>query len=127
MSLKMSNKMKFITAFLIAVFSFNGLAFAQLSEETIGGEITDVMICECTATWLLTIDDYASGDELKLVYQPGFSMIYMYYSFMTATYLVGSYNSSRKNMCRALNDNGNCKSVPNDGTLGNMPGTGFSL
>ncbi|HYC34526.1 MAG TPA: hypothetical protein VEC13_02230 [Candidatus Paceibacterota bacterium] len=124
----MNNKRYFlIYVFLFTLLAPSSFVFAQLSEKAIGGEITDVRPCECTATWLLTIDDYATGEELKLVYQPGFSKIYLYYNYMTATYLVGSYNSSRKNMCRALNKNGNCKAVPTDGTLGNQPGTGFSL
>ena len=100
-------------------------AHAQLltGEIPYGGHQLFWFPCTCSASTLHIIFDYRTLRPLSLVYQPGFSILYLYYNVF-GTYLLGSYQPSGE--CR-IYVGYSCVSYPAEGIMGNRPGTGTSL
>lgn len=96
----------------------------EATEIPFGGEITTKIPCTCSMSTQIYIKNY-DGRQLKLTYIPGFSIIYLSYNYMGATYLLGTYSPGMRNQCR-IYDGSNCDTLIDDGALGNQPGTGFS-
>jgi hypothetical protein len=125
MKYKIMNIKALFSTLVIVVAIVPNVGFAQVGETPFGGEITMRILCTCSLSTQLYIKNY-DGKQLKLTYIPGFSMIYLSYNYLGATYLLGTYSKAMKNQCYVYNGN-NCKLQSDDGALGNQPGTGFSM
>ncbi len=103
-------------------FGSGGMSSAQGATNYYGGDITQTEEC-CYGT-LVHIDDYKSGQTLKLVYQPGISRQYDYENpTQVGAYIMGSY--SQGGVC--LDPSAECESEKeNDGLMDSMPGAGTS-
>lgn len=124
----MFNKKVLIFIFSILLMFTTKSAFAVSIEVPFGGMRVLTIPCTCgsPARYLLTINDYTSGRVLKLSYVPSISILYSSFNILSATYLLGTYNPTVRNMCWII-VSGDCEVVRDDGMLGSMPGTGFSF
>ena len=95
-----------------------------VGETPYGGLRFFTLPCTCTDNFLVYIFDFATNSILKLIYEPGESVLYSYYDVWTSMFLLGSY----------VPDTGVCKvrvayycvKMDSDGQMGNQPGTGTS-
>jgi len=95
------------------------------AEETPYGGLNTVPIyCGCSSNFLVTLWDYRTDALLKLLYQPGQSVLYEYYNIF-GTYLLGTYKQG--GTCEFYIPPYECIDIEADGTMGSQPGTGTSL
>ena len=80
--------------------------------------------CTCSGNTLHVIFDYRTLRPLSLVYQPGLSVLYLYYNVF-GTYLLGSYQPFTGGCFMYVGIS--CVPYPSEGLMGNRPGTGTSL
>lgn len=88
-----------------------------------GGMRIAFMPCTCSANFLIYLQDFATYKLLRLIYQPGVSLINLYGNPF-ATYLLGTYNPGA-GVCKMYAGTG-CVDIASDGMLGIFPGTGTS-
>lgn len=104
-------------------------SFAQIpgigstGETPYGGLNTVPIYCSCSNTFFITLWDYTDDKLLKLIYQPGASVLYEYY-LIYGTYLLGTYRQG--GTCQIYAGTG-CISLTAQGLMGSEPGTGTSL
>ncbi len=123
---------KKITVTIVSIFFgiiFAIPTFATVVEVPFGGiRIAPTITCTCgsPARFLVTVYDYTSNRPLLLSYVPGASILYSSFNVYSSLYLLGTYNPVATNMCWIV-VSGSCVVIPDNGMLGTMPGTGFSL
>ncbi|MEK9166630.1 MAG: hypothetical protein AAB846_02760 [Patescibacteria group bacterium] len=115
-----------VAVFLLPVAKMPSPAHAQLStavEIPYGGHELFWITCLCSKNSLHFIFDYRTLQVLPLVYQPGSSVLYLYYNLF-GRYFLGSHQPSGECLVLVVKI---CVPIPSEGTMGSRPGTGTSL
>lgn len=116
----------FAALFLLPMATTPNTAEAQLltGEVPYGGHQIFWTLCPCSGNSLHYIFDYRTLRILPLVYQPGFSRLYLYYNLF-GRYFLGSYQPFAGGCFMYAGVA--CFPLYSEGLMGNRPGTGTSL
>ena len=98
------------------------------SEKPFGGKITKVHFCTCSLNLLITIDNLATNNtgDLKLVYQPGISVLHDYYNIFTkGNCVLGTWK--KVGVCLDICEGGCCPYPTDSKPDGKIKFTGTSL
>lgn len=89
-----------------------------------GGNVIFIVDCFCSGNVEVWVIDYASKRLLRLIYQPGISVLFRNFNIL-GPYLLGTYFPG--GVCLDYKRVGCFVPFPPDGTMSNAPGTGTSL
>jgi hypothetical protein len=102
---------------------------SDLTSDTVipfGGKSTSVIVCGCTANFLVTLQDYSTNTPIQLIYQPFFTRVNREYQITTpGVYLLGSYYQGTSAYCQVYVPPASCVQTGTPlGTITNYPHAG---
>jgi len=130
-----SKTIKSLLRIFISASVLTGLIFIPLTIPTtskavensyFGGQFLFASFCSCQASFVLSIRNFETDENLSVIYVPGYSLLWPLFN-IKGLFLIGSYDKDA-GICavqhRTSDGSTVCIPLPADGLINNSPGVG---